>query len=194
MCDTAPLLVGRLGQDSCACTTVESHCLRFLIIILGRNGSGNYYFWLKTDRLKKYFRRLCQDSCACTTPAAPAAPAPPLPLRPQASGRTQRKIADRLVLPPAPAKPTAAALAAAAAGGVGGGGDDSADDDADEDEEEGAGPAAAASKAQAQAQALGSCWERGAARRGHRLTATSVAVAPDESAAWTSAKDGGLLR
>jgi hypothetical protein len=27
-----------------------------LRIILGRNGSGNDYFWLKTDRLKKYFR------------------------------------------------------------------------------------------------------------------------------------------
>jgi hypothetical protein len=36
--------------------TVESHCLRFLLIILGRNGSGNYYFWLKTGRLKKCFR------------------------------------------------------------------------------------------------------------------------------------------
>jgi hypothetical protein len=24
--------------------TVESHCLRFLLIILGRNGSGNHYF------------------------------------------------------------------------------------------------------------------------------------------------------
>jgi hypothetical protein len=23
---------------------------------LGRNGSGNYYFWLKTDRLKTYLR------------------------------------------------------------------------------------------------------------------------------------------
>jgi hypothetical protein len=36
--------------------TVESHCLGFLLIILGNNGSGNYYFWLKTDRLKNYFR------------------------------------------------------------------------------------------------------------------------------------------
>jgi hypothetical protein len=36
--------------------TVVSDCLRFLLIILGRNGSGNDYFWLKTDRLKKYFR------------------------------------------------------------------------------------------------------------------------------------------
>jgi hypothetical protein len=36
--------------------TVESHCLRFLLIILGRNGSGNYYCWLKTDRLKRQFR------------------------------------------------------------------------------------------------------------------------------------------
>jgi hypothetical protein len=33
--------------------TVESHCLRLLLNILGRNGSGNYYYWLKTDRLKK---------------------------------------------------------------------------------------------------------------------------------------------
>jgi hypothetical protein len=36
--------------------TVVSDCLRFLLIILGRNGSGNDYFWLKTDRLQKYFR------------------------------------------------------------------------------------------------------------------------------------------
>jgi hypothetical protein len=36
--------------------TVVSDCLRFLLIILGRNGSGNDYFWLKTDRLRKYFR------------------------------------------------------------------------------------------------------------------------------------------
>jgi hypothetical protein len=36
--------------------TVVSDCLRFLLIILGRNGSGNDHFWLKTDRLKKYFR------------------------------------------------------------------------------------------------------------------------------------------
>jgi hypothetical protein len=43
-------------RASSSASNVESHCLRFLLIILGRNGSRNYYFWLKTDRLKNNFR------------------------------------------------------------------------------------------------------------------------------------------
>jgi hypothetical protein len=33
-------------------STVEFHCRRFLLIILGRNGSENHILWLKTDRFK----------------------------------------------------------------------------------------------------------------------------------------------
>ncbi len=35
--------------------TVESHCLRFLLIILGRRGSRNQYFCPKRGSIKKIF-------------------------------------------------------------------------------------------------------------------------------------------
>jgi hypothetical protein len=47
---------GRVSGFQVFRVTVVSDCLRFLLIILGRNGSGNDSFWLKTDRLKNYFR------------------------------------------------------------------------------------------------------------------------------------------
>jgi hypothetical protein len=71
--------------------TVESHCLRFLLIIVGRNGSGTYYFWLKTDRLIKYFKPkeaqtgLKLDSTKCPNPGVAliwATPLPPLHFTP----------------------------------------------------------------------------------------------------------------